>query len=139
MADLPTPAGIGVGEALPSQERRPTTVSVFLFAAALWTPHRIHYDQAEARAEGFRDILVHGPLLASYVLQSVTDWLGTAGRVTRFAYRNLGMGHPDEVFRTRAVLTAREGPKLTFAVGLDRGEEAIVEGTVEAELWTKDE
>jgi hydroxyacyl-ACP dehydratase HTD2-like protein with hotdog domain len=130
-----TPADLEIGEALPSQERRPTNVSVFLYAAALWTPHRIHYDRDHAQSEGNRDILVHGPLLASYLIQSVTDWLGPAGRVTRFDYRNLGPAYPGEVFRTHAVLRGRAESRLTFHLRLEREGEPVVEGEAEVELF----
>jgi hydroxyacyl-ACP dehydratase HTD2-like protein with hotdog domain len=133
------PATLQVGAELPSQERRPTTVSVFLYAASLWTPHRIHYDREHARSEGNRDVLVHGPLLASYLLQTVTDWLGPAGRVARFDYRNLGPAHPGEVFRTHAALSARDQSRLTFRLHLDREGEQVVEGEVEVELFTGEE
>jgi hydroxyacyl-ACP dehydratase HTD2-like protein with hotdog domain len=132
---MSTPATIQPGEALPSQERRPTHVGVFLYAAAVWTPHRIHYDQAHARAEGYPDILVHGPLLASYALQTITDWLGGAGRVVQYDYRNLGMAHPGDVLTAGAVLQARDGNALTFTVWLDRATQRLLEGTVQVELF----
>jgi 3-methylfumaryl-CoA hydratase len=37
---------------------------LFLFSALTYNAHRIHYDRDHTVAEGHRDLLVHGPLLA---------------------------------------------------------------------------
>ena len=34
-----------VGEALPERSYTATNVSLFLYNAAIWNPHRIHYDE----------------------------------------------------------------------------------------------
>jgi 3-methylfumaryl-CoA hydratase len=54
---------------------------LFRFSALTFNSHRIHYDLPYARAvERYRGLVVHGPLMASLLLQ-------LAGPVRRFAFR----------------------------------------------------
>jgi 3-methylfumaryl-CoA hydratase len=49
-----------------SEEVRPDTVLLFRYSALTSNGHRIHYDQAYARAEeNYPDLVVHGPLTAT--------------------------------------------------------------------------
>jgi 3-methylfumaryl-CoA hydratase len=44
----------------------PTTVDLFRFSAVTFNAHRIHYDRPYATiAEGYPDLVVHGPLTAT--------------------------------------------------------------------------
>lgn len=48
-----------------SEEITPDAVMLFRFSALTFNAHRIHYDQAYAqRKEGYRERVVHGPLVA---------------------------------------------------------------------------
>ena len=38
-------ATLNVGDALPERSHTPTNVTLFLYNAAVWNPHRIHYDE----------------------------------------------------------------------------------------------
>ncbi|PPR27171.1 MAG: Mesaconyl-C(4)-CoA hydratase [Alphaproteobacteria bacterium MarineAlpha9_Bin4] len=45
-------------------------VILFRYSAITYNSHRIHYDQEYTKKkEGYKDLLVHGPLLASYALE----------------------------------------------------------------------
>jgi len=37
-------ADLTVGDSLPDRKHTPTNVSLFLYNAAVWNAHRIHYD-----------------------------------------------------------------------------------------------
>jgi 3-methylfumaryl-CoA hydratase len=59
---------------------------LFRYSAATFNAHRIHYDRDYAtRVEGYPALVVHGPLLATVLL----DMLNQQGkaRVTRFSFR----------------------------------------------------
>ena len=46
-----------------------TTTQLFRYSALTFNGHRIHYDQTYARqAEGYPDLIVHGPLLAQFLI-----------------------------------------------------------------------
>ena len=45
-----------------------TPAVLLRYSAATWNSHRIHYDRDYAKAEGYPDLLVHGPLQATLAL-----------------------------------------------------------------------
>lgn len=77
------------GEPLPERRHRPTNVSLFLYNAAIWNAHRIHYDQAYAtEVEKHPGIVVDGPLQGDWLTQVVLEWLGDDGELVSFEYAN---------------------------------------------------
>lgn len=83
----PPPAAPGDA---PWQRRwRPDEVLLFRYSALTYNGHRIHYDQPYATgAEGYRGLVVHGPLLATLLLDLVRREAPQA-QVKRFAFRAL--------------------------------------------------
>ncbi|WP_322048962.1 acyl-CoA dehydrogenase [Paraburkholderia sp. J67] len=54
------------------REIAPSEVLLFRYSALTFNGHRIHYDRDYARdAEGYPDLVVHGPLIATLLLDSV--------------------------------------------------------------------
>ena len=85
----PSLAALRVGDALPERRHSPDSVQLFLYNAALWNAHRIHYDRPYAtRTEGYPELLVPGPLMGDWLAQCVDDWLGGAGSLVRLEYSN---------------------------------------------------
>ena len=67
----------------------PSSVLLFRYSALTFNSHRIHYDLAYARdAEGYRGLLVHGPLTASLLLDLARRHLGD-NRLASFRFRAL--------------------------------------------------
>ena len=64
----------------------PDEVDLFRFSAVTFNGHRIHYDRRYAtEVEGYPDLVVHGPLIASKLLDLA---MRTAGRnATSFTFR----------------------------------------------------
>lgn len=55
-----------------SQEPEVTSTLLFRYSALTSNPHRIHYDQPYAtQVEGYPDVVIHGPLLATYMAELV--------------------------------------------------------------------
>ena len=87
-------AGAGNGAAPAAPDRaawvrdiRPDGVQLFRYSALTYNGHRIHYDRPYAQeVEGYRDLVVHGPLLATLLLDALTDE-GGQGSPTFFGYR----------------------------------------------------
>jgi acyl dehydratase len=68
----------------------PDDIELFLFSAALWLPHRIHYDREFARSDGHRGLVVHGPLQIARLLEAADAWTRpTAGRITAAEFRHV--------------------------------------------------
>jgi len=89
LSAAPPISEIRVGDLLPQRQHTPTNVSLFLYNAAVWNPHRIHYDDDYARAgEGHPGIVVDGPLQGDWVTQVVLNWLGPDDELVRFSYQN---------------------------------------------------
>ena len=62
---------------------------LFRYSALTFNTHRIHYDAPYARdVERYRGLVVHGPLIASLLMQLLQDGCGD-GRMTSFAFRAL--------------------------------------------------
>jgi hydroxyacyl-ACP dehydratase HTD2-like protein with hotdog domain len=75
---------------LVEQEWRPDEVELFLFSAALWLPHRIHYDREFALADGHRGLVVHGPLQIARLLEAAAAWSSEAGmRIASAEFRHV--------------------------------------------------
>lgn len=65
----------------------PSGPLLFRYSALTFNSHRIHYDLPYAQdAEGYRGLVVHGPLMASLLLDLAARHLGP-NRLTRFAFR----------------------------------------------------
>jgi 3-methylfumaryl-CoA hydratase len=89
-----------VGDELPLREFRPDIVQMFLYNAALWNAHRIHFDHAYAtQTEGLPGLVIAGPLLGDYLTQVVLEWLGDAGRLVSFEYSNRRVSYVGEALR----------------------------------------
>jgi 3-methylfumaryl-CoA hydratase len=65
----------------------PDTTLLFRYSALTFNAHRIHYDQAYARdAEGYPDLIVHGPLTATLLQQFALEH-GAGRKLARFDFR----------------------------------------------------
>ena len=66
----------------------PSTTLLFRYSALTFNAHRIHYDAPYVReVEGYRGLIVHGPLQATMLVQFAAEVRG--GCPVRFDYRNL--------------------------------------------------
>lgn len=85
------------GADIPATTHTYNTLELFLFSASCWNPHRVHYDQAYAKAaEGHDDLLVQGPLQAVHLFQALTSALGGGARLASVSYRHLAALHAGE-------------------------------------------
>jgi 3-methylfumaryl-CoA hydratase len=68
----------------------PEAPLLFRYSALTFNTHRIHYDADYVReVEGYRGLVVHGPLMASLLLQLAAREAGE-NAIKRFAFRALG-------------------------------------------------
>ena len=80
---------IKVGDALPSRAHTATNVSLFLYNAAVWNAHRIHYDAAyTTEVEQHPGVVIDGPLQGDWLSQCALNWLGDAASLVSFTYSN---------------------------------------------------
>ena len=88
MNNYPTMSTVQIGEELPKMKKQASEAELFLYSAASFNPHRIHYDRAYANFEGHDDLVVHGPLQGSWLTQFVTDWAGPRARLLSIEWQN---------------------------------------------------
>jgi 3-methylfumaryl-CoA hydratase len=93
-------------------------VLLFRFSALTFNGHRIHYDQAYARhEEGYRDLVVHGPLTAT-LLQQLALEHGGGRRLAAFEFRGVSPLFVDRAFRLEGHALA-DGSLALWARGPD--------------------
>ncbi len=107
---------VPVGQELPVVIRNASRTQLFLYSAATWNPHRIHYDKDYARFEGHADIIVHGPLQGAWLSQYVTDWAGPAGRLLELTWQNRASALPEQDYEFRGRVVAIDGDRVSLEV-----------------------
>jgi hydroxyacyl-ACP dehydratase HTD2-like protein with hotdog domain len=92
-------------QVIAAESRSCDAVDLFLFSAACWLPHRLHYDAAFAETEGMRALPVHGPLQASWLSQLVDQWARARGGVlVRMSARNVSPAFVGDALRAWAAV-----------------------------------
>ena len=104
---MPRLQDIQVGNSLGSRTFEPSNVSLFLYNAAIWNPHRIHFDEPYAtQVEKHAGIVVDGPLQGDWLSQVVTDWAGNYGELVELEYSNRRAAFVGECLHTGGTVTA---------------------------------
>jgi 3-methylfumaryl-CoA hydratase len=124
MIDLDT---LTVGTELPGRDHRPDSIDLFLYNAALWNAHRIHYDQAYATGvEGYPGLVIQGPLLGDWLAQVVMEWLRDDGVLLELEYSNRRAAYLGETLRAGGRVSevdrTRSEVRLDLEVRNERGE-----------------
>ncbi len=118
---------IQVGDCLPERRHAPTNVSLFLYNAAIWNAHRIHYDAGyTTEVEKHPAIVVDGPLQGDWLTQAVINWLGDDGDLIEFEYSNRRASYLGETLisggRIEAVRPAELEAEISVFVKSEAGE-----------------
>jgi len=107
---------VEVGTQLPPAVRNASRAQLFLYSAATWNPHRIHYDVDYARFEGHPDVIVHGPLQGAWLSQYVTDWAGPGGRLLSLSWQNRASALPEQDYTFKGRVSAVDGDRVFLEV-----------------------
>jgi hydroxyacyl-ACP dehydratase HTD2-like protein with hotdog domain len=130
---------VDMGAQMPALTVTVDETQLFFFSAATYNGHRIHYDKQWAKAEGYDDVLVQGPLQAALLARAIGDWIGGRGRLVSFAVQNRAVAYPGELLSFGGKVT---GKRLTEGgaglVDLDiagrRDDTVLMPGTATVEL-----
>ncbi len=77
------------GDPLPEREISHDIVQSFMYNAALWNAHRIHFDTPYAKeVEGYPGLVTAGPLMGDWLTQCAIEWLADDGTLVSFEYSN---------------------------------------------------
>ena len=75
---------------------RPDPVMLFRYSALTFNAHRIHYDYPYVtKVEGYPGLIVHGPLIATLLLDLVASQHGD-NALKRFSFRGVAPAYSDE-------------------------------------------
>ncbi len=97
-----------------SKEILPTTAMLFRYSALTFNSHRIHYDRVYAiEQESYPELVVHGPLMATLVLQLA----GAHHNLKTFSYRSVSPAFCNQVLTMAAKFNNHDG-ELTM-IGAD--------------------
>ncbi|MDO5668354.1 MAG: itaconyl-CoA hydratase [Alcaligenaceae bacterium] len=95
-----------------SQEVEPNSVMLFRYSAVTFNGHRIHYDYPYANGvEGYPGLVVHGPLIATKVLQAFTEE-HPEKLVTQFSFRGVRPLIGPEPFKVEGAVVELNSAKL---------------------------
>jgi len=123
MSERPCYEDVREGDALPTLKKRPTPRQLVMWAGASGEFSEMHYDMDFALEKGFPGIIVHGMLLASFIGQMLTDWIGEEGTLKKFRTRNEQFVLVNETITCQGVITKK----------YDEGDEHLVD----CELWAE--
>jgi hydroxyacyl-ACP dehydratase HTD2-like protein with hotdog domain len=114
----------------------PTEIELFMYCAATWNTHRIHYDRDYARAEGYRDLVVPGPMQSARLAQLLAEFAAEHdGRLRTMCVRHRTVLYCNEPVDLRADLLAVNGSVLEVSVVASNPEGgAATSGTATLEL-----
>lgn len=119
---------------LPELVLVPTAAQIFMFSAATWNRHHIHYSRDAAVREGHADIVVQRALLGNFFARHAGAWLGPGGGVRRLAWKVLGSALPGQVLRCQGAVTGwLAGDTLRYEAEL-RDDAGRAVATAEGEL-----
>ena len=90
---------------IPELQKTPSNTLLFLYSAITWNPQRIHFDKDYTLSEGYRDIIVHGPLRGAFLSQLMTRWIGEAGTLKKLSYTNRDIAYVNELLTCKGTVT----------------------------------
>lgn len=132
----------GVPSILPALTVSPTPGQLFMFSAATWNRHHIHYSAQAARAEGHPDVVVQRGLIGNYLARLITRWLGDRGELRALSWKVRRSAVPGRPLRCEGQVTARRevrsGRHLCCSLRVvDADGNLVAEGAAEVELTSE--
>lgn len=104
---MPDIRKLKAGDTLPERSYTPTNVSLFLYNAAIWNAHRIHYDERyTTEVEKHPGVVIDGPLQGDWLTQTVLEWLGDDGEMVAFQYSNRRASYLGETLTSGGTVTS---------------------------------
>lgn len=96
------------GTELPSLVKQPNNVSMFMYSAAVWLPHRIHYDERfSVDHDKLPGAIVQGTLVGDWFSQLASVWTGDQRRLKKLSYQIRGFMLPGDVLTCSGTVVKR--------------------------------
>ena len=111
-------SSLKVGDTLPERSYTATNVSLFCYNAAIWNPHRIHYDERYTiEVEKHPAVVIDGPLKGEWLSQAVVNWIGDDATLVSFGYSNRKASYLGETLTSGGTISSVD--PATGEVGVD--------------------
>ena len=127
-----------IGQALPIRTHTATNVSLFCYNAAVWNPHRIHYDETYTKeVEHHPGVVIDGPLQGDWLSQVAINWVGDQGSLEQFSYSNRQAAYLGETLTSGGTITAIDSENRTVHLEIyikNEREEIITPGKATVRL-----
>ena len=107
------------GDLLPPTDHVTDTKQQFMYNAALWNAHRIHFDLPYAtEVEGYPGLVIAGPLMGEWLTQCVHDWLGGDGSIISFEFSNRRAAYVGDVLHSKGKVVSTQPAAGTASLEL---------------------
>lgn len=130
---MPKFSDLTVGTTLPGRTHKPDNVQLFLYNAALWNAHRVHFDYPYAtQVEGYPGLVIAGPLIGEWLAQCVVEWLDEDGRLACLEYSNRKAAFIGDTLRSGGTVSAVDAQRREVTIDLyvkNENDEVIAPGT----------
>jgi acyl dehydratase len=107
MAESVSYEDIVVDNEIPPLVKQPTTRQLVMWAGASGDYYPVHYDKDFAQSRGLPGVIVHGQLVASFLGQLMTDWVGEGGSLRKLTCSYRGMNFPGEDIACRGQVSKK--------------------------------
>ena len=132
-AKIPALSALHVGDALPERVHICDNVQLFMYNAALWNAHRIHFDLPYAtEVEGYPGLVIAGPLMGDWLGQCVDDWASDAATLVHIEYSNRQAAYVGDTLTAGGNIDAIDMQKREVTIALfikNAAGEVITPGT----------
>jgi hydroxyacyl-ACP dehydratase HTD2-like protein with hotdog domain len=103
-------------------------IDLFRFSAATWNAHRIHYDRAQAEADGLRGLPVQAHLHGAWLAQVARSIGGSSARLRTFSWSNRAPVYAGDPVQVSGTVESADGTLVGLAL-----RETTAGGTVSVE------
>lgn len=124
-----TLSSVTIGSRLNERTHEPSAVSLFLYNAVIWNPHRIHFDEPyTTQIEKHPGLVVDGPLQGDWLSQAVMEWLGDDGELMQLEYSNRRAAYLGERLRTggEVVEIDRDTGTVTLDIYIKNADDKVI-------------
>jgi acyl dehydratase len=127
-----------VGQALPEHGQTFTEVDLVAYGAATWDWHRLHYDQAHAKAKQLPGLLIDGQAFGAVFAREAMRWAGPQAFLARMGLKMKSMAFAGDHLVASGQVTALEERGGQWVVHIEQqlhcGERLVAQASSELRL-----
>jgi hydroxyacyl-ACP dehydratase HTD2-like protein with hotdog domain len=111
----------------------PDHTQIFMFSAATWNRHHIHYNKDAAVSEGLPDIVVQRALIGNFLARLITGWIGDSAELRKLTWKVTRSAMPGKNIvcrgKIKEIIDSEDGKYLICELAAtDQNNELIASG-----------